>query len=205
MGIDLSGVVGERLEKALKLARRLQAEGDLKQAGAMYSRAAKLMAEHAGHARSKEVKEKRQADAENLRNVAEQLRQGKVPGAEAKVPAGSAGGAGDAEVAEEMAPSGQVVPDVGIGAVDGDAQKHQPAEQEEEAQVQRGFVQGDGVNGCAAQPCCPRCLGKRVVVADGQRRLGGAAEAATEGDTANATYSVAESTRQYGHVEEQQQ
>jgi katanin p60 ATPase-containing subunit A1 len=79
--VDLSGVLGDRLENSLAKARKLAEAGDLLKAAAAYAQAAKLMRQYADSAASAEVKKKRLADAERLQAYAEQLRQGKVPAA----------------------------------------------------------------------------------------------------------------------------
>jgi len=83
--VDLSGVLGDRLENTLAKARKLVETGDLAKAAVAYAQAAKLMRQYADSAASAEVKKKRLADAEKLAGYAEQLRQGKVPGAEGGV------------------------------------------------------------------------------------------------------------------------
>ena len=82
MAIDLSGVVGNRLENALATARKLVEQGELPKAAGAYAQAAKLMRQYADSAASVEVKKKRLADADTLANYAEQLRKGKLPGGE---------------------------------------------------------------------------------------------------------------------------
>ncbi len=83
--VDLSGVLGDRLENVLAKARKLAEGGDLAKAAAAYAQAAKLMRQYADSAASAEVKKKRLADAEKLAGYAEQLRQGKIPGSEVGV------------------------------------------------------------------------------------------------------------------------
>ena len=83
--VDLSGVWGDRLENTLAKARKLVQEGDLAKAAVAYAQAAKLMRQYAGNAASTEVNKKRLADAERLQAYAEQLRQGKMPGAEGSI------------------------------------------------------------------------------------------------------------------------
>ena len=77
--VDLSGVLGDRLENTLAKARALVEAGELPKAAGAYAQAAKLMRQYADSAASAEVKKKRLADAERLLVYAEQLRQGKVP------------------------------------------------------------------------------------------------------------------------------
>jgi SpoVK/Ycf46/Vps4 family AAA+-type ATPase len=86
--VDLSGVLGDRLENVLAKARKLAEQGDLPKAAVACAQAAKLMRQYAESAASAEVKKKRLADAERLQAYAEQLWQGKVP----------AGGSGAAQV-----------------------------------------------------------------------------------------------------------
>jgi len=78
--VDLSGVIGDRLESVLAKARKLVEQGKLPQAGAAYAQAAKLTKQYAQSATSGEIKKKRLADAQKLQGYAEQLRKGKVPG-----------------------------------------------------------------------------------------------------------------------------
>ena len=92
MSVDMSGVLGERLEKALAEARRLEAADEKAKAARVYARAAKLMAEYAETATSNTVKQKRRADAEKLRAYGEQLKQGRVPVAEADEASGQGTG-----------------------------------------------------------------------------------------------------------------
>ena len=99
MSVDMSGVLGERLEKALAEARRLEAAGDKAKAARVYARGAKLMGEYAETATSDTVKHKRRADAEKLRAYGEQLKQGRIPVAET----GGAGGRGKADGADGKA------------------------------------------------------------------------------------------------------
>ena len=94
MSIDLSGILGSRLEKLLAQARKLEAGGELAKAAVAYGQAAKLMRQYADNASSSEIKKKRLADAERLTKYAEQLKGGKVPVAEA-------GRASDGEIAGE--------------------------------------------------------------------------------------------------------
>lgn len=77
MSIDLSGIIGDSLERTLGDARRLHGAGELKKAATAYAQAAKLMAKHAKNATGEAVKTKRLADAKQLQSLAEQLRQGK--------------------------------------------------------------------------------------------------------------------------------
>jgi katanin p60 ATPase-containing subunit A1 len=95
--VDLSGVIGDRLEATLAQARKLAEKGDLARAAAAYAQAAKLMKQYAASAASTEIRKKRLADARKLQIYAEQLRQGKVPGAQNDV----AASAGEKEVATE--------------------------------------------------------------------------------------------------------
>ncbi len=78
-------------------------------------------------------------------------------------------------------------------------------EEDEEAEVEDGFVQGDRVDGYPPQPSDPSGFGERVVITDGQGGIAGAAKAATESETAHAARSVSEGARQHGGVDEQQQ
>jgi katanin p60 ATPase-containing subunit A1 len=91
--VDLSGVLGDRLESTLAKARKLVEQGDLAKAAVAYAQAAKLMRQYADSATSAEVKKKRLGDAEKLAGYAEQLRQGKVP---------AGGGAAEAGPEKEM-------------------------------------------------------------------------------------------------------
>lgn len=95
--VDLSGVIGDRLESTLTKARKLVEQGDLAKAAVAYAQAAKLMKQHAGSATSAEIKKKRLADASKLQNYAEQLRQGKVPSAQSE----GSDVAGDREITAE--------------------------------------------------------------------------------------------------------
>jgi len=95
--IDLSGVLGDRLEATLAKARKLVEQGKLPQAGAAYAQAAKLTKQYAQSATSSEIKKKRLADAQKLQGYAEQLRQGKLPSMKSDSPASS----GDREVTTE--------------------------------------------------------------------------------------------------------
>jgi len=95
--VDLSGVIGDRLESTLAKARKLVEQGDLAKAGAAYAQAAKLMKQYAQSAASSEIRKKRLADVEKLQSYAEQLRKGKVPSAQSNDTAA----AGDREVAAE--------------------------------------------------------------------------------------------------------
>jgi len=64
--VDLSGVIGDRLESTLAKARKLVEQGNLAKAAVAYAQAAKLMKQYAGSATSAEIKKKRSADAEKL-------------------------------------------------------------------------------------------------------------------------------------------
>lgn len=97
MSIDLSGVLGDRLEDTLAKARKLVEQGNLPGSAAAYVQAAKLMKQYAESAASNEVKKKRLTDARKLQNYAEQLRQGKVPSIQAEAIAA----ANDKEVSSE--------------------------------------------------------------------------------------------------------
>ena len=85
--VDLSGIVGSRLETVLAKARKAVEAGELAKAAVAYAQAAKLMKQYAGSTASAEIKKKRLADAERLADYAEQLRKGKLPGTPADVPA----------------------------------------------------------------------------------------------------------------------
>ena len=96
--VDLSGVVGDRLEKVLSKARKLVEQGQLKQAAVAYAQAASLAEKYAASASSPQIKQKRLADAQRLMRYAEQLKQGKLPtDAPNEPPARS----GNTEIAEE--------------------------------------------------------------------------------------------------------
>ena len=84
--VDLSGVIGDRLESTLAKARKLVEQGALQKAAIAYAQAAKLMKKYAQSATSSEIKKKRLADASKLQSYAEQLRQGKVPSAQGENP-----------------------------------------------------------------------------------------------------------------------
>ena len=84
--VDLSGVLGDRLESTLDKARGLVEQGNLSKAAVAYAQAAKLMKQYAGSATSSEIRRKRSADAKRLQNYAEQLRQGKIPAMQSDCP-----------------------------------------------------------------------------------------------------------------------
>ena len=84
--VDLSGVIGDRLENTLAKARKLVEQGALQKAAIAYAQAAKLMKKYAQSATSSEIRKKRLADASKLQSYAEQLRQGKVPSAQGENP-----------------------------------------------------------------------------------------------------------------------
>jgi SpoVK/Ycf46/Vps4 family AAA+-type ATPase len=89
MSIDLSGVLGDRLENILANARKLVKQGNLQQAAVAYAQAAHLMRQYAGSGRSAEIRKKRLADAKKLQSYAEQLKTGQVPSAQSDVSAGT--------------------------------------------------------------------------------------------------------------------
>ena len=95
--VNLSGIVGDRLENVLAKARKLVEQGKLPQAGAAYAQAAKLTKQYAQSATSSEIKKKRLNDAQKLQGHAEQLRQGKLPSLQSDSPVPS----GDREVTTE--------------------------------------------------------------------------------------------------------
>ena len=97
--VDLSGVLGGRLEGVLNKARSLVGQGNLPKAAVVYAQAAKLMKQYAGSATSSEIRKKRSADAKRLQNYAEQLRQGKIPAMQNDCP--YAVGAGNKETAAD--------------------------------------------------------------------------------------------------------
>ncbi len=72
--IDLSGVLGDRLEKVLAQGRVLVEKGQFRQAATVYAKAASLARQYAESACSDEIKNKRLDDAQRLLRYAEQLK-----------------------------------------------------------------------------------------------------------------------------------
>jgi katanin p60 ATPase-containing subunit A1 len=79
--VDMSGIISGRLESTLAQARRRVEQGDLDKAAAAYAQAAKLMHQYAESAASPRIKEKRMAEGTKLAAYAQQLKQGRMPGA----------------------------------------------------------------------------------------------------------------------------
>lgn len=74
--VDMSGIIQDRLEKALAQARSLADRGQTERAAAAYGQAAKLMRQHAASASSDRIRDKRLADAQKLEMQAQQFREG---------------------------------------------------------------------------------------------------------------------------------
>ncbi|MBN2590027.1 MAG: ATP-binding protein [Sedimentisphaerales bacterium] len=87
--VDLSGVVGDRLESVLAKARKLVENKELSKAALAYAQAAKLMKQYADSATSDIVKKKRLVDSEKLQSYADQLKKGHVPNMQDKASAAS--------------------------------------------------------------------------------------------------------------------
>lgn len=98
MMVDLSGVVGERLEKTLAKARGHAERGEMAQAATAYAQAASLAEKYADAASSPQVRQKRLTDAKRLLRYAEQLKHGKL---EADTPGQASECLGDGQIAEQ--------------------------------------------------------------------------------------------------------
>jgi katanin p60 ATPase-containing subunit A1 len=79
--VDMSGIISGRLETTLAQARKRVEQGELDKAAAAYAQAAKLMHQYAESAASPRIKEKRVAEGAKLAAYAQQLKQGRIPGA----------------------------------------------------------------------------------------------------------------------------